>query len=197
MKKGVNKMRIILASKSPRRKELLELMGIKKFEVIVSDAEETIEEGLTIQEQSKKIAYSKAKAVFDETKGNRIVIGADTLVIKDNKLYGKPHTKEDAFDMLKKLQGTKHQGITSLCVLKEEDGKYTEYLNHDVTNVELKPISDAEIETWIKSGHAMDKAGAYSIQEEFAVHVKGIEGSYHTGIGLSISQLYDVIKEYI
>lgn len=99
--------------------------------------------------------------------------------------------------MIKELQATKHQVITSLCVLKEENGKYTEYLDYDVTNIELKEITDLEIKKWIDSGHAMDKAGAYSIQEEFAVHVKGIEGSYHTGIGLPISKLYDVIKEYI
>lgn len=190
-------MKIILASKSPRRKELLELMGIKDFEIIVSNADESIEEGMPIQEQSKKIAYSKAKAVFNETQGNRIVIGADTLVVKEGKLYGKPNTEEEAFSMLKELQATKHQVITSLCVLKEENGEYTEYLDYDVTNVELKEITDAEIKKWIASGHAMDKAGAYSIQEEFAVHVKGIEGSYHTGIGLPISKLYNVIKEYI
>ena len=95
-------MKIILASQSAIRKELLKQMGYE-FDVIVSHADETLEEGLTLEEQSEHIAYLKAKTVFNETKGDRIVIGADTMIIKNGILYGKPKDKEDAISMLKML----------------------------------------------------------------------------------------------
>ena len=92
-------MRIILASKSKRRKDLLDLF-VPKYEVIVSNADETLEEGLSIIEQSKKLGYIKARTVFEETKGDRVVIGSDTMVVKDGKLFGKPKDFEDAVSML-------------------------------------------------------------------------------------------------
>ena len=115
-------MRIILASKSPRRKELLELMGVKNFEIIVSNADETIEDGLSIEEQSKKLAYQKAKAVFDKTQGERLVIGSDTIVVKNGKIYGKPKDEKEAFQFITELRADTHEVITSLCVIKEENG---------------------------------------------------------------------------
>lgn len=112
-------MKIILASQSPIRKELLTQMELEA-EVIVSNVDETFEEGLTIEEQSKKLAYKKTKKVFEETQGNRIVIGADTMIIKDNKVYGKPKDKQDAINMLNELKNTSHTAITSLCVMIEK-----------------------------------------------------------------------------
>ena len=99
-------MKVILASKSPRRKELMNLLGIE-YEIMVSQADETIEQGLSLEEQSKKLGYIKAKAVFDKTAGDRIVIGSDTLVVKGDKLFGKPKDKQDAINMLNELKNDK------------------------------------------------------------------------------------------
>ncbi len=190
-------MRIILASKSPRRKELLELIGIKKFDVMVSNVDESLKKDLSIEEQSKKLAYNKAKAVFDETTGERIVIGSDTLVVKNGKIYGKPKTETEAFEMIKELKLGLHQVITSICVLKEEKGIKSKYLDYDITEIEMKDMTDEEIKKWIDSGEAMDKAGAYAIQGKFAVYITKINGNYHSVMGLPTSKLYDQIKQYI
>ena len=115
-------MKVILASKSPRRKELMDLLGIK-YEIMVSEVDESLEQGLSLEEQSKKLGYIKAKAVFDKTEGDRIVIGSDTLVVKGNKLFGKPKDKQDAINMLMELKNDKHQVITSIAVLVEKDMK--------------------------------------------------------------------------
>lgn len=186
-------MKIILASKSPRRKELMDMLNLK-YEVIVSDADENLENGLTIEEQAKRLSYIKAKTVFDETTGDRIVIGSDTMVIKDGKIYGKPKDEEDAFRILKELNGTKHQVITGLAILVEKNGKYDEYIDYDITEVYFKNMTDEEIKNWIATGKAMDKAGAYAIQGEFAVFIEKINGNYWTVVGLPINKVYDILK---
>ena len=129
-------MKIILASASPRRKELLGYIT-KDFEVMVSNADESFQEGLTIQEQSKRIAYLKAKSVFDNTTGDRIVIGSDTLVLKNGEHFGKPKSEQEAFEMISRLQNDVHEVITSLCVIIEKDGKQKEYTDYDITKVYL------------------------------------------------------------
>ena len=189
-------MDIILASQSLRRKELMDLMGLN-YKVIVSDADETFEEGLTIEEQSKRLGYIKAKTVFDKTKGDRIVIGSDTMVLKENEVFGKPKNKEEAIKMLNKLKNTNHRVITSLSVLIQDKDKYTEYIDYDIARVYFKDISQDEILRWIDEGNPYDKAGAYAIQSKFGVFVDKIEGNYFTVVGLPIHKLYDVIKKYI
>ena len=190
-------MRIILASGSPRRKELLSLMGAN-FEVIISNADETINnEETSIGEQSEELAYRKAKDVFEKISGDKAVIGSDTLVVKQGKIYGKPKTKQEAFEMLNELKNDVHEVITSLCVLIEENGKVEKYLTHDIAKVYVNDMTEQEINQWIDSGEAMDKAGAYAIQGSFAVHIRKIDGNYHSIMGLPISKLYDVIKKYI
>lgn len=186
-------MKIILASKSPRRKELMDMLNLK-YEVIVSKADETLEKGISIEEQAKRLSYIKARTVFDETIGDRIVIGSDTMVIKDNKIYGKPKDEKDAFKILKELNGSKHQVITGLAILVEKDGKYEEYLDYDITQVHFKNMTDTEIKNWISTGKAMDKAGAYAIQGEFAVFIEKINGNYSTVVGLPIHKVYDILK---
>ncbi len=188
-------MRIILASKSPRRKELMDLLKIK-YEIIVSNADETHKKSLTIEDESKRLAYIKAKKVFDETSGNRIVIGSDTMVLMDRKVYEKPKDEADAKRMLQELQGNKHEVITSLCALIEENGEYKEFIDYDKANVYIKNMSDEEINKWIEIGKPLDKAGAYAIQSEFCVFIEKIEGNYTTVVGLPIHKLYDVIKIY-
>ena len=187
-------MRIILASKSPRRKELLGMLNLD-FEVIVSEADETLEEGLEVEEQAKKLSFIKARTVFDETTGDRIIIGSDTMVIKDGKIYGKPKDREDAFNMLKKLQGTNHKVITGLAVLVQKDGRYEEYLDCDMADVYFKEMSDEEIYNWIDTGKAYDKAGAYAVQGEFMVFIEKFNGNFSTVMGLPIHKLYDILKK--
>lgn len=191
-------MKIILASQSPRRKELLALI-VPKFEIIVSDEEETFNNTLSLEEQVTEIAYIKAKNVYDKTKGDRIIIGSDTIVTKNGKIYGKPKDRNHAKEMIKELiTGDKvHKIITGLSVLIEENGILKEYKTYDTVNVYLKNMTDEEIEKWIDTGNAMDKAGAYGIQNEFCVHVEKIEGNYTSVLGLPIHKVYDIIKEYI
>ena len=189
-------MNIILASGSPRRKELLGYIT-KDFEVIVSNADESFKEGLTIQEQSKRIAYLKAKEVFDKTTGDRIIIGSDTLVLKNGKHYGKPKDKQEAFKMISELQNDVHEVITSLCVIIEKDGKKDVITDYDITRVYLSKIDEKEINEWIESGEAMDKAGAYAIQGQFSKFIVKFEGSYNSVVGLPVQKLYQIIKKYI
>lgn len=191
-------MRFILASGSPRRKELLRLI-VPEFEVMVSGVEEELQEGLTLEEQSTRLAYIKAKDIFDKTYGDRVVIGSDTIVTKNSKIYGKPKDRENAKQMIHELlEGDKiHRIITGLCVITERDGKIKEYKTFDEAKVFLKDITDKEIVKWLDTGNAMDKTAAYGIQNEFCVFVNKIEGNYTSIVGLPTHKLYDIIKDYI
>lgn len=190
-------MRVILASGSPRRKELMNMLGID-YEIIVSNVDETLEKGLSLEEQSKRLGYIKAKAVFDETSGDRIVIGSDTMVVKDNKIYGKPKDKQDAINMLNELKNNKHQVFTSLAILVQKGEDYKEYIDCDTTEVYFSDMTEAEIEKWVDSGEAYDKAGAYGVQSsKFAVFIDKINGNYATIVGLPIHKVYNVLKNYI
>lgn len=191
-------MRIILASGSPRRKELLELIA-SRFEIIVSGIDEKLKEGLTPQEQVSRLAYIKAKDIYEKTSGNRIIIGADTIVSKNRKIYGKPKDRNNAKQMIKELlKGDKiHSILTGLCVIINKNGEYKEYKTFDEVKVYLKDMSNYEIDKWLDTGHAMDKAAAYGIQNEFCVFVDKIDGNYTTALGLPTHKLYDIIKDYI
>ncbi len=191
-------MKIILASGSPRRKELLTLI-IPKFEILVSEVDEKLEAGLTLQDQVTKLAYIKAKDIYEKTSGDRIIIAADTMVVKNNKIYGKPKDKNHAKQMINELlsDDKAHSIITGLCVIIQKDGTYKEYKTFDKVKVFLKNIKNEEIEKWISKGKALDKAGAYGIQDEFCVFVEKIEGNYTTAVGLPTHKLYDIIKGYI
>ena len=189
-------MKVILASKSPRRKELMDLLGIE-YEIMVSEADETLEEGLSLEEQSKKLGYIKAKAVFDKTQGDRIVIGSDTIVVKDGKIFGKPKDREDAFNMIDILKNDKHQVFTSIAILVQKDGKYDEHIECDITNVYVSDMSKEEINAWLDTEKAYDKAGAYAIQLEFAKYIERIDGNYGTIVGIPINKVYRILKQYI
>ena len=191
-------MKFILASGSPQRKELLKLV-IPEFEIKVSGVEEKLEEGLTVPEQVTRLAYIKAKDIYEKTEGNRIIIGSDTVVTKNGKIYGKPKSREHAKKMLNELQeGDKtHSIMTGLCIIISENGKYKEYKTFDEVKIYLKNMNDNEIEKWLDTGKAMNKAGAYGIQNEFCVFIEKIEGNYDTAVGLSTHKIYDIIKEYI
>lgn len=187
-------MRIILASGSPRRKELLDMMGLN-FEVKVSHSEEKLQSDLSLEEQSKKLAYDKAKEVFEKTQGDRVVIGSDTMVVKNGKIYGKPTSKAYAISMLQELKNSSHLVVTSLCVMIQKEEEVKEYCVLDQVTVYLKNMSEEEIKNWVEEGSCMDKAGSYAIQGKFAVYIDKIEGNYYTVMGLPIHLLYDILKE--
>ena len=191
-------MKIILASKSPRRKEILSMIT-NNFEVIVSNVEEKMDEKLAPIDQVKNLAYIKAKAVFDETKdyGDRVIIGSDTIVVKDEKIYGKPKNHDDAMSMLKELRNAKHDVMTGLCIIYEKDGIINEVLDVDVTSVYINEVTDSELENWIATNEAYDKAGGYAIQGKFGVFIDKIEGNYFTVVGLPIHKVYSKIKDLL
>ena len=188
-------MKIILASGSPRRRELLKMIT-KDFEIIVSDVKEVVDERLSPEEKAQEIAYLKGKAVNDITEGDRVIIASDTIVVKNGKTYGKPTDRQNAIEMIKELlEGDRtHEVISGLVVIINRNGKYKEYKTFEKSKVYFKDISDKEIEKWIDTGKAMDKAGAYAMQEEFGVHIEKIEGDYMTIIGLPVNKLYDILK---
>ena len=191
-------MKIILASQSPRRREILSMIT-HNFEVIVSNVDEVIDKTLTNEEQVKHLAYIKAKAVFDETKalGDRIVIGSDTIVVKDGKIYGKPKNHEEALTMLNDLKNAKHEVMTGLCIIMQKDGKIIENLDIDITSVYINDISQKEMDDWIATNEAYDKAGGYAIQGKFGVFIEKIEGNYFTVVGLPVQKVYQAIKAYL
>lgn len=187
-------MKIILASQSPRRKELMDLAKFD-YEVLVSNFDEKVNPKLSLEDQSKELAYGKAKDVFDNTQGDRAIIGSDTLVILGERQLGKPKDRDEAINMLKDLQGRSHTVYTSLAILIEEKGQYKEYKELEKTRVFVKKMSDEEIENYVDSEMPFDKAGSYAIQSCFAVFIDRIEGDYPTIIGLPINRIYSIFKE--
>jgi septum formation protein len=187
-------MKIILASKSPRRIALMELAKFD-FEVMPSSYDEKVRNMYDIEEISKELSYNKAKEIFENTQGNRTIIGADTIVVKDNKIYEKPKDREDAIRMLKLLQGDKHTVYTSVAILIEEQENYKEYKEVVKTEVYIKEMTDNEIEQYVDSGEAYDKAGAYGIQTSFSIFIEKIDGDYPSVLGLPINRIYDILKE--
>ena len=137
-------MRVILASTSPRRSAIMSLAEIPDFEVLGSDKEEKKDLSLPLEDMSIDLAYQKAKVIFENTNGDRAVIGADTLVIKDGEILGKPHNWEEACNMLRKISGTTHEVYTSLCILIEDQGEYKEIKEITKTTVEVADLSEDE-----------------------------------------------------
>lgn len=189
-------MKVILASKSPRRKELLDLMKLK-YEVIVSNVDETFEDGLSIIEQSKRLGYIKAKAVFNITENNRIVIGSDTMVLSNNKVYEKPKDRQDAIRMLNELKNSKVEVITSLSVLIQEEEEYKEFIDYDIAEIYISNMNEEQINTYVDNGNPYDKAGAFAPHSEFCVFTDKIIGNYTTAMGLPTHKLYNIIYPYL
>ncbi|AIS52086.1 Maf-like protein [Thermoanaerobacter kivui] len=183
-------MRIVLASKSPRRKELLSNLGLK-FEVIESGIEEYSNE----KHPSKYVmdlSFHKAMAVAKKLNEEAVVIGADTVVVVDDKVLEKPKDREEAYTMLKSLQGRFHTVYTGITVVRAQDFKYVR--DFEETKVWIKKLEDEEIFNYIDTGECYDKAGAYAIQGFGALIVEKIEGDYFNVVGLPISKLFDILK---
>jgi septum formation protein len=185
--------KIILASGSPRRKELLTSLGLE-FEVIKSDFEEDIENKIFSNELIINLAEEKVKDVAKKTKKPSIIIGADTVVIIDNEILGKPLNEQDAFNMLKKLSNRTHKVVTAIAIFDTEKNKMaSEAVTSKVT---FKELSDDEIKKYIKTGEPMDKAGSYGIQAYGGLFVNDINGCYFNIVGLSIHKLGEMLKSF-
>jgi septum formation protein len=186
---------IILASQSPRRRELLSNMGLD-FKVFVSDTDEssvdkTVPPGIYVQELALLKAATVAKNIGGG--GDTLIISADTVVVNDGVILGKPKDRDDAYRILKGLSGRTHNVYTGVCVLRLSDA-YTvcKYVKTDVT---FKELSDEKINRYIESGEPMDKAGAYGIQGLGAMLVDHINGDYFNVVGLPISALSDILEQ--
>ena len=184
-------MNIILASNSPRRKELLELAKLN-FTIITKDVEEKLDKTKKVTEQIEQIAFTKANAVAVEHE-NELVIGADTVVVVNDQILGKPKDLEDARRMMKMLQNNTHQVITGVALCYNNQVE----LFHEITDVEFYEMTESEIEKYITSKDIYDKAGAYAIQGEAAVFIKSINGDYYNVMGLPIAKLYKKIQKYL
>lgn len=198
----MNNKKIILASGSPRRKELLSQIGLS-FTVRVSEADEHTEE--TKPEKLVCIlSERKALAVWDELteeeKKESILIGADTVVAVDDRILGKPADETEAFRMIELLQGRSHQVYTGVTILRQgglqplEEGTGTCGIQKkqffEKTDVLVYPMSEEEITAYVKTGEPLDKAGAYGIQGNFAAYIQGINGDYSNVVGLPVGRLY-------
>ena len=184
--------RIILASASPRRKELLEKIGLK-FEVEPSNYTEDIRSGLSPDELARAISLEKARVVARKHK-NAIVIAADTFIVFRAKIMGKPSTEAEARKMLMTLKGKSHSVITGFTIMDTEENKV---LTKSVeTIIHIKNLTSEEIDAYVKSKEPLDKAGAYAIQGLGSVIVERIEGDYFNVMGLPLSALAEGLKEF-
>ena len=184
--------KIILASASPRRRELLRAMGIR-FSVIKSDYKEDLSLKMKPKELAVYLSGGKAKAAAQKHKG-AIIIAADTFIILGVKLLGKPHTEEEARKMLRALSGRRHSVITGFTILDSDTGK--SYSKAVETRVWFKKLSLEEIDAYVKTKEPLDKAGGYAIQGRGAVLVRRIEGDYFNVIGLPLYALSEGLKKF-
>lgn len=191
------KRTIILASASPRRRELLAQIGVE-FAVAVSNKEEHYESsepaGIV-----RELALMKAENVASEQSQplqNTVILGADTIVALDGKILGKPADEEDAYRMLTSLQGRTHEVYTGVAFLFYDREGRTQVRTHAVqTRVHVHDMTPEEIRCYIATGEPMDKAGAYGIQGRFAAYIDGIDGDYYNVVGLPVSYVYQMLKE--
>lgn len=188
-------MRVILASASPRRRELLMQAGID-FLVCPSEIDEKITQKNPQPNQVvAELSRQKALDVAARRSAGEIIVGADTVVSIDGDILGKPKSKEIAFDMLMRLQGREHHVFTGVTIVKKLEGGEQVISFVEDTEVFVRPMTEAEIWEYIDTGEPMDKAGAYGIQGRFGVYIKGICGDYYNVVGLPIAGLYQRLKE--
>ena len=193
--------RIVLASASPRRSELLGQAGFE-FTVIPSKGEEIITKSHpaeVVEELSLQKAREVAARILDGTepvKDFRVVIGADTVVAAEHRILGKPSDREDARRMIEMLQGNVHQVYTGVTlIVKDSEGNVQTSTFHERTDVDVCEMTGEEIEAYIDTREPYDKAGAYGIQGSFGIYIRGIRGCYYNVVGLPISRLYHELKK--
>ena len=185
-------MKVILASASPRRKEILQNTKLN-FDIQKSDIEEVILENESPEDMVVRLAYEKAYDVAQKNK-DKLVIGADTIVALDNEVLGKPKDKEEAYQMIKKLSNKTHKVITGISLINISHGMVVN--DYVVSLVTFKDLSEDSIKDYINTNESLDKAGAYGIQGYGALLVKNIQGDYFNIVGLPISRLSDLLKNH-
>ncbi|HAT4102721.1 TPA: Maf-like protein [Clostridium perfringens] len=187
-------MKVILASKSPRRVEILEKI-VKEFEVVQSNFDEnTIDFKGDIEKYVKDLSRNKAIEVSKRLNEPSIVIAADTVVFQNGKVLEKPKNEEDAFSMLSSLSGNTHKVYSGICLINTYDD--TVVTDCDCTEVRFSELNPRQIRNYINSGEPMDKAGAYGIQGLGGAFVEGIKGCYYNVMGLPLNKLYKALEDY-
>ena len=181
--------KLVLASASPRRAEILRAIGWP-FEALPTDIDESRHDHEDAETYVKRVAQAKAEVVTPRVPG-ATVVGADTVVVVDGKILGKPRDAEDARRMLRLLQGRWHQVLTGVAVFNENVGQPR--VAHEVTEVRFAAMDEAEVGWYVTTGEPMDKAGAYAIQGLGARFIKGIKGDYSNVVGLPVRLLYELI----
>jgi septum formation protein len=185
----LNQKKIVLASQSPRRIELLRSVGLK-FEIMPTNMNEEIAEKVDSLRFVRDLSLRKARSAQRKIEAD-LVIAADTIVTMDNEIFGKPQNADNAAAMLKKLSGRTHHVITGFCML----GKARQILDHEITKVTFYRLTEEEIDAYMASGEFADKAGAYGIQGLAALFVKKIEGCYFNVVGFPLGRFYQHLKE--
>ena len=183
-------MSVILASGSPRRKELLEMLGFEDLKIIPAKGEESAPEGLGPGELVMALAAQKGREVKELCRSGDVIIAADTIVWHEGGVYGKPHSEDEAKRMLRSLSGRSHQVYTGVCVIRGEE----ELLRYNMSEVAFRDMSDEEIEAYVATGEPMDKAGAYGAQGKGAVFVDHIVGDFFNVMGLPLCTLGEMLK---
>ncbi len=184
---------LVLASNSPRRKQLLAL-GNWNFVVNVADIDEAVLEGETPKEYVLRLAQEKTLAVKDKANVENIIIGSDTTVVVDDTILGKPVDAQEAEKMLRQLRGRTHQVYTGIALYRVRDGKMLTELS--ITDVPMRDYSDDEIRAYIETGDPMDKAGAYAIQHPEFQPVHSMQGCYAGVMGLSMCHVLRALKKF-
>jgi septum formation protein len=187
-------MRLILASRSPRRRELLHRAGFE-FEVRPSSVEEVPAPGETPEEFARRAAHDKALEVAASVAPDILVLGADTVVVANHEILGKPADPHDAARMLQLLSGVTHRVITGVCLVRAPN--HVEGLAHETTFVTFRSLEEDEIQTYLASGEPFDKAGAYGIQGLASKFVTRVEGCYFNVVGLPVALVYGVLKPFL
>jgi septum formation protein len=185
------KKKIILASTSPRRHGLAQQMGLE-FEIVPSNYEEDMSMDMGPDKLAMTLAYGKAKEVADRLKTG-VVLGVDTFIVFEGKKLGKPKSKEDAFQMLKSFSGKLQEVYSGVALIDCETGK--EIKDFEVTKVKFREMEDSEIQSYVRTGEPMDKAGAYGIQGLSSVFIEKIEGCYSNVMGFPIYNIYKNLKK--
>ena len=184
-------MSIILASGSPRRKELLEMLGVRDLKIIPAKGEEKAAEGLDPAELVMALASHKAREVAALCEAGDVIIAADTIVWQHGRVFGKPHSEAQAAEMLRSLSGAEHEVYTGVSVIRA--GR--ELLRADRSAVRFRELTEREIAAYIASGEPMDKAGAYGAQGKAALFVERIDGDFFNVMGLPLCMLGQMLKE--
>jgi len=181
---------LILASQSPRRRELLAMLGLE-FDIITADIDETMDPNLSVADAVAQVCRRKAEAVGSIRPGD-LIIAADTVVVVEDRVLGKPHTEDEARAMLRSLSDRYHTVMTAFCLW--QDGEAETHVEH--TRLRFKPLSDEEIDAYVATGSPMDKAGAYGIQDQAAIFVEALDGDYYNVMGLPLCSLTKCLRRW-